>query len=261
MRVPSNQPRDLLSCALAVFGMGGLIFVAQVAFLGGSPLDPLPLIALAMVSVAMLVAGARGIARMNREMEDRVEGEHSRVREEVARTMGPVVARWTYDPDEWEAWTAREDAHLSRGAWAIPVVAALIGGGAGLLRGTDAAIGAAVLMGVFAAAMMGWRGWAVRRRPRNHSVGGRTVTIATHAVLVDGGRDFWVDASTRVARVQYLAEAEPVLAITVRYGGRAAYEHTVRLPVPRGRDGEARELANRFAEGRWHAASLSAATR
>jgi hypothetical protein len=29
MRVPSDQPRDLLSCALAVFGMGGLIFVAQ----------------------------------------------------------------------------------------------------------------------------------------------------------------------------------------------------------------------------------------
>lgn len=261
MRVPSNQPRDLLSCALAVFGMGGLIFVAQVAFLGGSTFPPLPLVALAMASAAMLAAGARGIARMNREAEDRAEGEHARVREEVARTMGPVVARWTYDPDEWEAWTAREDAQRSRGAWAIPVVAALIGGGAGLRRGVDAAIGAAALMAVFAAAMVAWRGWAVPRRRSNHSARGRTVTIATHAVLVDGGRDFWVDPSTRVARVQYLADAQPVLAITVRYGGRAAYEHTVRLPVPRGRDGEARELADRFAEGRWHTARLPAAPR
>lgn len=260
MRVPSNQPRDLLSCALAVFGMGGLIFVAQVAFIGGSTFPPLPLVALAMASMAMLVAGTRGIARMNREMADRVEGEHAKVREEVARTMGPVLARWTYDRDEWEAWTAREDAQRSRGAWAIPVVAALIGGGAGLRRGVDAAIGAAVLMAAFAAAMVAWSGSAARRR-RNRSARGRTVTIATHAVLVDGGRDFWVDASTRVARVQYLAEAQPVLAVTVRYGGRAAYEHTVRLPVPRGRDGEARELAERFAEGRWHAARLPAASR
>ncbi len=38
MRVPSNQPRAILSCFLAVFGMGGLIFVAQVVSLGGSPL-------------------------------------------------------------------------------------------------------------------------------------------------------------------------------------------------------------------------------
>jgi hypothetical protein len=257
MRVPGNQPRDLLSCALAVFGVGGLIFVAQVAFLGGSPL---PLAALAVASAAMLVAGARGIARMNRETAARVD-EHSTVREEVARTMGPVVARWTYDPDEWEAWTAREDAHRSRGAWAIPVVAALIGGGAGLRRGVDAAIGAAALMAVFAAAMLAWSGRAAAGRQRDHRMRGGTVTIATHAVLVDGGRDFWVDPSTRVARVQYLAEAQPVLAITVRYGGRAAYEHTVRIPVPRGRDGEARELADRFAEGRWHTAPVAAASR
>ena len=53
MRVPRNRPRDLVSCALAVLGVGGLIFVAQVVSLGGSPLPPTQLALLAVASAWM----------------------------------------------------------------------------------------------------------------------------------------------------------------------------------------------------------------
>ena len=262
MRVPTNRPRDILCYVLAVFGFGGLIFVAQVLSLGGSPFPPLQLAALAVASVAMLMVGGRGIARMSREMESWVAGDHPWIREDVARNMGAVLARWTYGREEWDAWTAREYAHRSREAWGFGVVAGLIGVAIALGRGLPMLMVAGAGAVMYAAGVLGWRGWAAKMRRRNQGVGQRSVTIAANAVLVDGRREFLCDANTRVTAVRYLEdERQPVLTITILYPGRVLHEYTARIPVPRGREAEARELVDRFATGRWHGAPLAAAAR
>ncbi|HEU4556530.1 MAG TPA: hypothetical protein VFS20_01730 [Longimicrobium sp.] len=262
MRVPSNRPSAILSCFLAVLGAGGLIFVAQVVSLDGSPFPPLQLAALAVASAAMLLVGVRGIARMNREMEDWVSGDHPWVREDVARTMGPVLAQWTYDRDEWEAWTTREYADRSRHAWGFGVLAGLIAGAMAFGRGAPLPLVAGAGVAMFAAGWLGWRGWAARMRRRNQGVGQRSITIAANAVLVDGKREFLCDATIRITAVRYLADQQPpVLTITVSNPSGMMKEYTARFPVPRGREDEARELADRHASGRWHPAPLSAAAR
>ena len=56
----------------------------------------------------------------------------------------------------------------------------------------------------------------------------------------------------RLSDVRYLpAEQPPVLQVTIAFPGKLTSSWDMRIPVPRGREDEARTLAASFGAGRW----------
>ena len=249
MRVPGNRPGAHLGYFLTVVGLGGVVSTAQMAWLGGFT----RLLPLTAVSALLLAWGLIRIVRVHREMKAWIAGDHPWAREDVAARMGPVLAQWTYAPDEWEAYTEREYRHRSGEALGVGVFAALIGVLAVWLRGLPARGIAAVAAAMFVVGYASWLGCARRMRRRNRRVRERTVTIGSNALLIDGKRDYLGDERCRTSSVRYLErETPPVLEITVAYPGRVLQHYTVRVPVPRGREDEARALVGHFMDGRWN---------
>jgi hypothetical protein len=228
--------------------------VGQIAWFGvpGRVVPRPALVAAGAAAAAMFLAGVAGTIRVNREMKAWIAGDHPWVREDVAARMGPVLARWTYARDEWEAYTEREYAFRSREAWGFGVFAAVLGAAVTMGRGAPWEVAAGAAAALFVVGFAGWRGWALRMRRRNRAVREPSVVIASNAVLIDGKRDYLGDERTRTSDVRFVeAETPPVLEITVSYPGRVMQNYTMRIPVPRGGEAEARELVARFRSGRW----------
>jgi hypothetical protein len=261
MRNPSNRPGAIALYLLTGAGVAGLVTVVQVVYLGSPhPVRPALLALVTVVSVVALFAGARGVVHVSREMKA-WEADPAR--------MGLVLARWMYARDEWEAYTEREYRVRSRGAWTFGTFTAVAGGvaapGLGSLvmavPGSSATAGlagigwiaAAAAAVMFVAGVATWRDRALRMRRHNRAVREPSAVIASKGVLMGGRRDYFCDRHTRTSSVRFVeVETPPVLEITVVYpGGRVKQRYTTRVPVPRGREAEARELAALFEAGRW----------
>ena len=261
MTNPSNRPGAIALYLLTGAGVTGLLMVVLIYFGFHDPVSPGLLGLVTVFSVVALLAGLAGVVHVSRE---------TKAWEADPARMGPVLARWTYARDEWEAYTERESRDRRRGAWGFGAYTGVSGGAVAVALGILALavpgalapawtavipwVAAAVAAVMFVAGVVVWRGRVARLRRHNLAVREPSVVIASRGVLVGDTRDYFCDRHTRTSSVRLVGGVTPpVLEITVVYpGGRAKQRYTTRVAVPRGREAEARELAERFAAGRWN---------
>jgi hypothetical protein len=199
--------------------------------------------------------------RLKRDYEREDEERHAAVR---ARRLaaglpaeppppGPpeVLARWTLAPDEWAAYAARELRLEKRHALELGaafLVFATLGSkfwGAGWLLAL--AIGAAV--GALVGGLAWWTAHADYRA--DASVPAGEVVLTRESVMINGREHVLNDERVWLAGVRYLEdESPPVLRLTLRQWTRRGpsrdevmVDDYLRVPVPRGREDEARLLA------------------
>lgn len=174
-----------------------------------------------------------------------------RVLSRMAENTG-VLARWTYDPADWQRWRDEELTDTR----AVPVFGAILGG-VFLLIGVvflaidpdDMGLMFAIMTGVgVLIAGAAWLSAALRRRA--------ILKDPCEAVITRGGVWYmgqltdWNGVTSRLtgARVEQTGKRT---FFTVEYrqlAGRAArmVRSQVRIPVPEGREEEARELAKKL---------------
>ncbi|HEX8275622.1 MAG TPA: hypothetical protein VF615_23515 [Longimicrobiaceae bacterium] len=163
-----------------------------------------------------------------------------------------VLAHWTYAPDEWSEYSRRElSFRRGEAKW---YAAGVVGLGALLLvfqRNAEytVALGVAGFVGaVF------WLGKTLQARAAhaaNTATPGGEVIISPRAVMLNGRYHVLQDDRFHFAGVRLLdEEVPPVLEFTVAWqtrSGRA--DEQVYVPVPRGREEEARALVARLTAG------------
>jgi hypothetical protein len=167
---------------------------------------------------------------------------------EAGRLPGPVLAHWRYDPAEWSAYTEREAAYRTREAiWVGVGMAAL---GTVILGWSEGDWGMGFAVSASIAALVAALRWGMARSARasNLSVPGGEVIIAPNAILLNGRYEVLQDHNFRFGGVRYLeTERPPILEFTVTWatrGGRTNEQY--RVPVPAGREDEARALVDTF---------------
>ncbi|HEX8242789.1 MAG TPA: hypothetical protein VF541_04825 [Longimicrobium sp.] len=259
MRAPANRPGAILWAVLLVPALGTMITIGQAVYVGMWRLTP-PLVAAFVAAAALAVFVSIRIARVGREMKAWAIGDHPMAREDVARHMGPVLAQWTFTREEWAAYAEHELRHRRGQAPVFAATAALVGFGAMGARGAPfwMAVVSGVVMGV--AGWWSWLGWNRHKHAQNLAVREPSVTIAANAVLFSGLRQHLGDRYARIAAVRFLqAERPPILAIHITFPhSRITTSFDLRVPVPRGREGEARALEESFAAGTWGVARFPA---
>jgi len=161
----------------------------------------------------------------------------------------PVLVHWTYAPDEWRAYAEHEMAFRTREAVGMAAATVLFGtlaigvlDGEWLLGlGLSGAIGAAIGLGR----------WLVARSARRFHLSAATgdVIIAPNAMLVNGRYQVLQDERIRFGSSRLLESERPaVLEITVMVPGRyRRIPEEYRIPVPRGKEDEARALMDALA--------------
>ncbi|MEW5928187.1 MAG: hypothetical protein AB1941_11935 [Gemmatimonadota bacterium] len=160
-----------------------------------------------------------------------------------------VLAHWTYAPDEWSEYSRRElSFRRGEAKW---FAAGVVGLGA-LLLVFDRDADYAVALGVagFLGAVF-WLGKTLQARAAhaaNTATRGGEVIISPRAVMLNGRYHVLQDDRFRFAGVRLLDEEDPpVLEFSVAWQTRSGQvDEQVYVPVPRGREEEARALAASF---------------
>jgi len=167
-----------------------------------------------------------------------------------AKRDGTVLAHWIYTPEEWHAYAGRELAFRTREALGMGAATLVLGTLViGVLEGEwgtaaiiSAAVGAFIALLRWMAAFAAWR--------RNRAAPASDVIIGPNALLVNRRYDTIHDGNVRFRGARVLASGRPaILEITIMVPGK--YRHTpeeYRIPVPAGREEEARAVARQLAE-------------
>lgn len=160
-----------------------------------------------------------------------------------------VLAHWTYAPDEWSEYTRRELGFRSGEARWLGVGVALFGILMLAFReDTDSRIAAAVSIVIGTVIYVGKMLQARAAHAANAATRGGEVIISPRAVLLNGRYHVLQDDRFHFAGVRLLDEDDPpVLEFTVAWSTRSGRaDDQVYVPVPRGREAEARALAASF---------------
>ena len=164
------------------------------------------------------------------------------------RLPEPVLAHWRYDPAEWSAYANREAAYRGREAFRLGLgVTAL---GTVLLGFSEGDWAGGLAVSAVIGGIIGVGRWAMARSARasNLSVPAGEVIIAPNAILLNGRYEVLQDHHFRFGGVRYVeTERPPILEFTVTWptrGGRTNEQY--RVPVPTGREDEARALVDTF---------------
>lgn len=182
------------------------------------------------------------------------------------RTLGRILggkdqlACWTYDPEEWKrfvAWEFTEETSEKRGLLMLVSAIILVVGGGFWLVIRDAAAAWVFVFLIGLAALLWAVAWIVPRltRRRNLKALGE-VYIGRSGIYMNGAVHTWNLPGSRFESAAFIEKPFPLLVFVYSYlmvAGRALYVFrqaaTVRVPVPRGREVEAAELAGKFPEG------------
>jgi hypothetical protein len=163
---------------------------------------------------------------------------------------GPVLAHWTYGPDDWAHYAAGEIRYRTREALGMGAAVLVLGTPViGLMEG-DWGIGALIsgTVGGFIALMRGLMAFSAHRR--NRAVTHGEVIVGPTALLVNGRYEAIHDANVRFGGARVLEDGSPaILEVTIMVPGR--YRRTAeeyRIPIPAGREDEARAVALGLAE-------------
>jgi hypothetical protein len=164
------------------------------------------------------------------------------------RPTEPVLAHWRYDPSEWSAYAHREATFRGREALGVGVGVAVLGTLFGGIWEGDWGGGfavAAVIGGV-----IGGIRWAMAHAARasNLSTPAGEVIISPNAILLNGRYEVLQDDNFRFGGVRYVeTERPPILEFTVTWATRSGRTNEqYRVPVPAGREDEARALVDTF---------------
>ncbi len=246
MKTPANTPSAHLSSAAIVAGLaGGYALVANL-WLPTWEIPPAVTVAGLAVCAALIAAGVRGIVRMNRELRAWVAGDHPVAQRQLAEHAGPVLVHWSYAPDEWAAYVARERA-LGKSDRRTTVIA-VVG-----MMAIMAAMGGVALWAVpvIVLGIWGWTAFFFRdtegmTRQLDPGDALPSATLTARAVVFHGRRLFLEDAYSSIRRVRYEDGEAPRVVVGVLVRGRTHMMHEIRIPVPRGHEEEARAVAAAF---------------
>ncbi|HEX8694164.1 MAG TPA: hypothetical protein VF746_17210 [Longimicrobium sp.] len=209
---------------------------------------------LGLSGVLMVYGGVTGIARWRRAVRAEAEntramlGAVSAVPGDTTGLPAPVLAHWTYEPGEWTAYAAREVAFRRReAAWVGLGVVAL---GTLLLGWTEGDWALAFGVSLVIGAAIGVGRWLVARSAHRSNLAAPRgdVIISPNAILMNGRYHVLQDENFTFGGVRYLEdERPPILEFTVTWPTRSGRTNEqYRVPVPRGREDEARALAAAF---------------
>lgn len=162
----------------------------------------------------------------------------------------PVLACWTYGAAEWRQYTRSEWKRRVLEAAFVGVALLLVGYCSGRGRGEEGQtfMAAAVLMAALIVAGSLWMAHNARRA--NESAPGEAVITPT-AILLNGRYHVLANDVYRFEGVTYDGEARPpLLEFSISWGTRRGRgTEKIRVPVPAGREREAREVLAAFGEG------------
>lgn len=243
-----------LGGALLLFvGLGAVLFAAMGLYYAEGDRGTLAVIMAAGVLLIGTVVAL--VVRLERRLRQEDEARAVvRGRSSPSRSVeSPVLARWTYEPAEWAAFSARELRVRKRDVWII--AAGMLAFGVFFLSffTDDWAIrigGGAVLSALVT--LLQLRG-AHAQHAADRAVTRPEVIVRENEVEINGRRHLLEDDRWWLAGARFLADAEsPVLEITSRtekinrHGTTQVMDDVLRVPVPRGREDEARRIAERL---------------
>lgn len=260
MAVNSSNPLNAVAAALVLWGAVITLPLGVVGALSDSGPMRLVFAAMAAGGAGMLYGGLKMWRQWRRNVV--IEREHqAAIRDAVGappagpgapalpaaelavRSHGTALARWTYTADEWREYT---DAEWKRRRLEAVVVGTLLLGvgycsGRGGGEEGQAMMAAAGLVGVAVAG--GLLGRAYLARQANEAAPGEAV-ITPSAILLNGKYHVLRNETYSFQGVRYDIEAKPPLlefsiGWSTRQGGSG---EKIRVPVPAGREAEAREV-------------------
>ncbi|HEX2190455.1 MAG TPA: hypothetical protein VHG51_16220 [Longimicrobiaceae bacterium] len=277
----SSNPFNLVSAALLAFCGVPCVILGTVGVL--SDTGPMrPVLGLLAVSGLLMIGGAVQAVLAWRRAERRERGHEAALYQAVrghepalpqppaptaaappaepaARTEPPasgareadaeVLAHWTYAPDEWSEY-ARQELRFRRGEALSVGLGVVVLGVLLLVYRRDAEYGVALgVAGVVGAIIYAGRLLQARSaHAANTATRGGEVVISPRAVVLNGRYHVLQDDRFHFAGVRLLDEEDPpVLEFSVVWSTRSGRaDEQVYVPVPRGREEEARALAASF---------------
>jgi hypothetical protein len=175
---------------------------------------------------------------------------------EMASLFGgqDLLVHWTFDPDEWHRYTDNEYARgmkqtrtVAIWSFAIPFVLlmgvqAFGGGFSGVMTGLAFAFGAG------AAAIFGGSMYLMAKSADAANRAGLGEVFIGSTSLYYGKRFYsWAGKYAELQKVAFEPGDPSVIQFDIKYGTEGNSTHAdVRVPVPRGREGEAEQLVQGF---------------
>jgi hypothetical protein len=164
-----------------------------------------------------------------------------------------LLAHWRYQPEEWQSYTQVElQEQTTQNKWLLAVMAAwalFFGGLCWALDGDAGGLVFLVMLGMIlilatvAFGMPRWRYWRQRHGPGE-------AWITPNAIYFDGVLVRWAFWGTRLENVAWhasIGKTPALIEFEVSYPSRAGRQsQTTRIPVPAGRETEARNILGRF---------------
>jgi len=238
-----------LGFAVLIGGIGGAVVYREIwwafALLAGG-------------GVLMLAGAAQGVSHWRRAVQVEDETHHAmlaavRVRPHVSSGLpAPVLAHWTYDPAEWRAYAHAELRYRTREA--LTMTAATVAVGTPVLGLLEGEWKLAFVVSAVIGTLIGVGRWLVARAAygRNRAVSHGDVVLGRDAMLVNGRYEVVHDNRIHFGGARVLEGGCPaILEIRIMVPGkyrRMAEEY--RIPIPAGREEEARAVARELAEAR-----------
>jgi hypothetical protein len=266
MAVNSSHPINALGAGLVLLMSPIPLFLGAVGAFAETGQMRLLFIVLFVCGVVLLFSGIRMIRQFLRA--EQTEAAHQKAMREAAgpppaapgmpvqnpgpRKMPsgePVLAHWTYEAGEWSAYTQGESKRKTTEAIvlgvAVFVVAWLIGG-KGEEGETMRAAGAMVGIMLVAGGLL-----MARSGNQANRAGPGEAIISPSAILLNGEYHVLRNETYRFEGVSYDTHSRPpVLEFKVAWSTRhGPSSERVRIPVPAGREEEAREVVAAFERG------------
>ncbi|HEX9936010.1 MAG TPA: hypothetical protein VGB15_02780 [Longimicrobium sp.] len=268
MRLLGRHPGLAGLASLALFVAGGGTVVFGFTTIGYNL--PLASTVIPLTIGTLLVAGAISLAVATERQLRRDEAERGalapaatgdpaakRPRRDPATVVQPdrVLAEWTLAPDEWRAFNEAVAEERKRGATYNTVFGALFGAVAPwILTGRWQYS----LIGAVLGAAVGWIGTHLGARRLRGRVpqAGAGVVIRRNAVEIDGVSEVLRDGTWWLSSAKLRDDlALPIIELSVkkttyeRGGSRRTMEQVVRVPIPRGREGQAAGVVEQLRRG------------
>lgn len=264
MAVNSSHPMNALAAGLVLLMSPIPLFLGAIGALAETGEMRIVFIVLFLSGVALLVGGIRMMKQYLRAQV--TEAAHQKAMREAAgpapsapgapapgpRKMPsgePVLAHWTYEAGEWGAYTRTESKRKTTETIVLGVavflVSVLIGG-----KGDEGE--AMMAAGAMVGGMLIAGGLLLARSSHQANTSGPgEAIISPSAILLNGQYHVLRNETYRFEGVTYDQTATPpVLEFKVAWSTRhGPSSERVRIPVPSGREEEAREVVAAFRRG------------
>jgi len=255
--VNSSHPMNAVSAALVLCMSPILLLLGVVGSFAETGQMRMVFMVMAASGLAMLIGGIQMLVKWRRAVVEETEHQNA-IRATVgprpaalaqepapaALTSGePVLAHWVYEPGEWNAYTHGE-VKRRMGEWiTVAVIVMLVGLVSGRGGGDEgrAMLAAATMVAVMLLA----GGMLMAKGDHQANVSGPGEAIITpSAILLNGRYHVLKNDTYRFKGVRFDEAAKPPqLEFTIGWGTRSGPAgDNIRIPVPAGREEEARKV-------------------